>query len=111
MVFGSNAKPALHIDEIEIPQVDNTKFLGVHLDPSLNWNIHTSTLINSLISNRNYITRNYMPEKVKLLVYCAHILSPINYVDIAWGPKCSQWAKDRIYQIQKDFCNKSKTII
>ena len=24
MVFGSNVKPALHIDEIEIPQVNNT---------------------------------------------------------------------------------------
>ena len=24
MVFGINAKPALHIDEIEIPQVNNT---------------------------------------------------------------------------------------
>ena len=43
MAFGSNAKPALHIDEIEIPQVDNTKLLGVHLDSGLNWNIHMST--------------------------------------------------------------------
>ena len=114
MVFGCNADPTLHIDEIEIAQVNNTKFLGVHLDSSLDWNIHTSTLINLLVSNRYILqlTRNYMPEKVKQLVYCAHISSHITYTHITWGPICSQWAKDRVYQIQKDcvrlICNKSK---
>ena len=94
MVLSSNAKPSLHIDEIEITQVNNTKFLGVHLDSSLKWNIHMSTLINSLVSNRYmlHLTRNYMPEKVKWLVYCAHILSCINYAHILWGLMCSQWA-------------------
>ena len=115
MVFGSNAKPALHIDEIEIPQVNNTTFLGVHLDSRLNWNIHMATLVNSLVSNRYMLqqTRNCMPEKVKWLVYCAHILGHINYTYITGGPMCLQWAKDRICQIQKDclrlISNKSKT--
>ena len=115
MVFDSNAKPALHIDEIEIPQVNNTKFLGVHLDSSLNWNIHRSTLIKLLTSNRYMLqlTRNDMQEKVKKLVYCGHILSCINCAHIVWGPMCSHWAKDRIYQIQKYcvrlICNKSQT--
>ena len=104
MVFGSNVKPSLHIDEIEIPQVNNTKLLGVHLDSSLNWNIHMSTLIDLLVSNiyMLQLIRNYMPEDVKLLVYCTHILSHINHAHITWGPMCSQWTKDRIYQIQKD---------
>ena len=86
MVFGSNVKSALHIDEIEIPQVNNTKFIGVHLDSSLNWNIHMSTLIHSIVSNRYMLqlTRNYIPEKVKQLVYCAHILSCINYAHTTW---------------------------
>ena len=70
MVFGTNAKPALHIDEIEIPQVNNIKFLVVHLDSSLNWNIHTSTLINSLVLNKYMLqlTRNYMSQNIKQLV-------------------------------------------
>ena len=92
MVFGSTAKPAHHIDEMKILQVNNTKFLGLHLVASLNWNIHTSTLINSLVSNKYMLqlTRNFMPEKVKWLVYCAHILSCINYAHITWGPIGSQ---------------------
>ena len=40
------------MDNIDIPLDDSTKFLGIHLDYSLNWNLHTSNLISNLISNR-----------------------------------------------------------
>ena len=59
------------------------------------------------------ITKKVMPERAKRLLYCAHILSHINYAHITWSPMCSQQAKDQIYQIQKDYiqliCNKPKT--
>ena len=48
------------------------------------------------------ITKKFMPERAKRLLYCAHILSHINYAHITWGPMCSQQVKDQIYQIQKD---------
>ena len=104
MVFGNKNKPSIKMDNIDIPLVDSTKFLGVYLDSSLNWNLHTSSLISNLISNRYMlqITKTFMPERAKRLLYYAHILSHINCAHITWGPMCSQQAKDQIYQIQKD---------
>ena len=43
------------------------------------------------------ITKNFMQERAKSILYCALILSCINYAHITWGPMCSQQAKDQIY--------------
>ena len=52
MVFGSKNKLSSKMDNIDIPLVDSTKFLGIHLDSSLNWNLHTLNFISNLISSR-----------------------------------------------------------
>ena len=103
-MFGTKIKPSIKMNNTDIPLVNSTKFLGIHLDSSLNWNVLTSKLISNLISNRYMlqITKKNMPERTKRLLYCAHILIHINYAHITWGPMYSQQANNQIYQIQKD---------
>ena len=41
----------LNIHGLYIPEVDTTKFLGVHLDKNLSWDDHPTQLVNKLNSN------------------------------------------------------------
>ena len=76
MVFGNKNKLSIKIDNIDIPLVDSTKFLGIHLDPSLNLNLNTSIhlntslLISNLISNRYMlqITKKYARKSQKVII-------------------------------------------
>ena len=74
ILFGNKNKPSIKMDNIDIPLVDSTNFLGVHLDSSLNWNLHTSSLISNLISNRYMlqITKKLCQKELKAY-YIVHI--------------------------------------
>ena len=49
---GSNVNFDIKIEDTTIPIVMNTKFLGVHLDSELTWNIHLNQLIDKVQNNK-----------------------------------------------------------
>lgn len=80
---------SLHIrgETRTIPMADSFKFLGVHLDPLLNWNQHCRMLISRLSSNCALIRRlrdNLLTETIKLY-YVSCIQSILNYGILFWG--------------------------
>ena len=56
-------------------------FLGITLDDNMSWKEHTATLINNLISHKYMLqlVKKFISIQVRRLLYCAHVLSRINY--------------------------------
>ena len=77
----------LTVGGITIPQVNETKFLGVWLDNRLNWNKHLSMLERKVKQNRHLLkgAKNMLNCSTKRLVYFSHIFSHIKYCILIWG--------------------------
>lgn len=82
--------PPIKLNEIEIPQKDDTKYLGIHLDKKLNWKKHIQTKRKALdiqLNKIKYLIGIYSPLSLenKILVYKC-ILKPIwTYGIQLWG--------------------------
>ena len=50
--WSKDTKFDITVDRLEIPVVTNTKFLGVHLDNELTWNLHLKQLIDKVQTNK-----------------------------------------------------------
>jgi hypothetical protein len=83
-----NKVPDLIINNIEIKQVEYTKFLGIYIDSKLNWMYQVNNIINKLKQSL-YIfnsTKSLLPISSKILLYHAHVVSHITYGTLLWGP-------------------------
>ena len=104
----------LNIHGLYIPEVDTTKFLGVHLDKNLNWDDHITQLVNKLNSNRYLlnISKKLLSENDLTKLYYAHIYSHIKYGITAWGSMIKKSQLNNIYNVQKkcikSICNQPK---
>ena len=80
---GTNIK----VNNVCLPDITHTKFLGVWLDTSLTWNQHLSKLYVKLKRNLNLLKvgKNLMTTHTKKNVYYAPIYSHISYGIILWG--------------------------
>lgn len=66
---------------------ERTKFLGIYVDPTLNWSPHVVS-VSHKISKLTYLLRflrNCMSTKIMLTVYFAHIQSQLTYGILLWG--------------------------
>ena len=105
----------LNINGLYIPEVDTTKFLGVHLDKNLSWDDHLNQLFNKL-NNNHYllsISKKFLSETNLVKLYYVHIYSHIKYGITAWGSMTKKWQLNNIYGIQKkcikSICNQPKS--
>jgi len=78
MLFHTSKKksstPEIQIDSVQITKVNETKFLGLHLDENLNWTQHIIKLKNKISSGifvLRYLAR-FCSLDVFLKVYNAH---------------------------------------
>jgi ribonuclease HI len=76
----------------EIKQVDNTKYLGLHMDATLSWNSHIEKVINkgrrALWASKAMISRNWgLNPRQALWLYQQIILPRITYGSIVWWQK------------------------
>ena len=87
MTFWNTPDMNIIVDNTPIPQVDQTKFLGVILDSQLSWRNHTNTLYNKLITNKFLLTKSkrFISAEGLISIYYGHIHSHINYELINWG--------------------------
>ena len=98
----------LDIHGLYIPEVDSTKFLGIHLDKNLSWDDHITQLVNKLNRNRYLlnISKKLLYESDLTKLYYAHIYSHIKYGITAWGSMIKKSQLNNICNVQKK-CIKS----
>ena len=81
----------LQIEQVTLPLVRETKFLGIWLDSELSWNCHLNKL-SSKIKRNVYLLRNHkniLDSHPLKLIYLAQIQSHINCSLVLWGGMAS----------------------
>jgi hypothetical protein len=93
IIFRSNKKlipsseSRLKIEDIIIPQVDSTKFLGVFVDQHLKWNVHTYEISKKIMKNIGIIRRisHLLPPNILRNLYSALIQPYLSYCNFIWS--------------------------
>ena len=92
----------IHINQVTVKPVKETKFLGVILDNEMNCTIHVKSLPTKM--KQNYILmcrgKNLLPSHNLKLLYYGHIYSHISYCIAIWGSMTNEslLAKIRVEQ-------------
>jgi hypothetical protein len=92
IIFRSNQKTipssstTLKIDNVDIPQVSSSKFLGVYIDQHLKWTTHINEVAKKISKNIGIIRRiSYLlPLNVLKNLYFTLIYPYINYCNLIW---------------------------
>ena len=82
-----NESLLVRLNNRSIPSIESIKFLGVHIDSSLNWEVHIKKLKNRLISICSMIRRTrevISPESMRIY-YMGIVQSILNYGLMFWG--------------------------
>ena len=97
-----NKEMELKIKDLTIPNQKETKFLGMWLDQSLNWQCHIQKLTLKIKRNTYLLSngKQLMDQGTKKLVYYAHIASHIQYGLLLWGNSASVDQLDKIQKLQ-----------
>ena len=94
ILFGKHREEKLeiHIGPETIPQVKNTKFLGLWIDQTLSWNKHVSKLLLKLKSKLNLlqIGKKFLSTHALRVLYFAQIQSNLTYGIGIWGSLLNQ---------------------
>jgi hypothetical protein len=77
----------IKIDGINIEQVYCTKFLGVHIDSKLTWQIHSTEMAKKVARGIGvlYKIRAFVPQDVLISVYYSLVYSHLSYCNMVWG--------------------------
>ena len=75
------------LNNVEIPRVEKTKFLGVNLDSKLTWKFHIQETEKKISKNIGIISRlSYMlPTDVLRMLYSTLVLPYLSYCNLVWG--------------------------
>ena len=92
----------IYIDEIEIKEASQTKYLGVIFDNRLNWVPHTSNVVKKMAMGCWAIAnlKKYVATKTLRTVYFALVYPHIHYGISCWG-SASKKQLQKIYVKQK----------
>ena len=88
------------IDNIPLPVVTKTKFLGIWIDNRLTWQPHFDQLCLKIIRNTTLLrlSKNHLSTNTKKILYYAHIYSHLVYGIITWG---NMIKKEHLNKLQK----------
>ena len=101
--FGKNSNSInMKIEDIIIPIVKYTKFLGVYLDDELTWHAHINHILDKIQTNKRLLAcgRNFLDNHSLKNIYYAHIHSHITYALTAWGSMVSKAEFNDLRKIQ-----------
>ena len=92
----------IKIDEIVIPRVQHTKFLGVHIDERLNWQTHFNKLCLKIKRNTSLLRAgfNHLNNQSMWLLYFAQIYSHLSYGISIWGNLLNQANLSKLQKLQ-----------
>lgn len=84
---GMTESNLIRINGVSVPQTSNIKFLGLHLDNSLNWETHITNLSSKLASVcfGLYRLKDIVSREILLSYYYAYFQSKISYAILFWG--------------------------
>ena len=93
---------SLSIEHSEISQVKSAKFLGVHVDEHLTWNVHIHNIEKKIAKNVGILTKiSYLlPSLILQKLYYALIHPYLTYCNISWASNYST-RLDRLMKLQK----------
>lgn len=76
---------AINIDIkiVNINMIDKVKYLGVYVDPNLNWNYHISFVVTSLLGKFKFFKDVLNTEHVNIL-YSSLVEPHLSYGILAW---------------------------
>ena len=94
--------PKLSINDIEIDNVDNFKFLGINVNKNLSWEHHINCIANKVSRTNGIISRlkNVLPTNILRMIYAALFQPHLNYGITTWG-FAPDSAINRIVKLQK----------
>ena len=80
----------LVISNIPIYRKQESRFLGVIIDESLNWSRHIKTVVSKMSRYIGvmYKIKKFLPLSARLQVYRSFVQSHINYCSLVWGFSC-----------------------
>ncbi len=90
MIFKNNANNVNHkisINGIDIKRVNVTKFLGVHVNDKLKWDVQINSVCQKLSKNISilYKVKHILDNNSLYTLYCTLILPYFNYACEIWG--------------------------
>ncbi len=83
-------------------QVSSTKYLGIHIDNMLKWDIHVQNVcrnVSAKLATLNRL-RKFLSKEMLAKIYSTSILPSIDYACSVWG-NCSEFNKNMIFRLQK----------
>jgi hypothetical protein len=91
---------SIHGHELEL--VNSSKYLGVHLDSKLNFNMHVDTVAKKANSTRAFLSRNigHCGRKIKEASYKTFVRPIVEYAAVAWDPRTQRNIR-KIEQVQR----------
>ena len=89
----------IKIKEQQLSQVKSFKYLGVHVDEKLKWDVHIKQTCNKLSKMVSYLCRlwQFVNMSELKLIYNSIILPHFDYGDVVWQSACS----NSLIQLQK----------
>ena len=103
--FKANSKSksvmsSIQADGVKIPFVDHTKFLGIWIDQSLDWDHHARILTRKLKQKLKLLNmgKNLLNLHTKKILYYAQFYSHLKYGILLWG---NSLKKERLVCLQK----------
>ena len=105
MLFSNSLRvlpDSVKINDINLLQVDNTKFLGLYIDRELSWKTHIGYLSKILSRNTGILNKlkHYFPCHILQSIYSTLISPYLNYGILAWG-NANKLSLDALFRIQK----------
>ena len=90
------------INNLNVAQVNTTKFLGLHIDSKLTWKNHTNIICQTISRNTGILhkLKTFLPHHILRMLYSTLISPHINYGILAWG-NSSKLQINKIFLIQK----------
>ena len=89
------------VDDVTIKRSASVKYIGLHIDENLNWNVHIASLIMTLVKYFGIFKqlKEYISNQLARKLYYAFVYSNISYGTEVYG-WCSDTSLERLQVIQ-----------
>ena len=97
-----SAIPTYYLDNLDVPVVQNFKYLGVYISNTCNWQDHIQYVVSRGNQMLRFIKRNFRgcPQLVKETVYLSLVRPLLEYASCVWDPS-GEGLKHELEMVQR----------